>query len=335
MRSIYGNARRVLVYVGEGAESFQALLGMTVTADTAEQFEPWTIVPDRVIREKMSRMDWDSLREFLVQQVFRRSWVIQEIVLAKNLTIHYGMAKIDLDQILNCVKAIRTNHVRHVDSLLGFPGWTRDHSQEFRNATIQLYNLANIRSRHRDGSAVNFLEILESFRHSKVTDPRDKVYSLLGLASETYRSGIVPDYSTSNTVTSVFMDLARYAVAIGDVELLLRNAGASQTVFGLPSWVPDWTYDSRSVIPSDQYTCGGFERTCRASLSATNSQIQLTIRGLLFEKITWKSPRVDWTGHGTVPDTFYTLSVAIMIVYHLLSMGSKAVGSDRSSRSLA
>jgi len=35
---------------------------------------------------------------------------------------------------------------------------------------------------------------------------------------------------------------------------------------------------------------------------------------------------LDWTGHGDLPDTFGTLSVAIMVVYRLLSMGSKVVG---------
>lgn len=325
MGSIYSNARRVLVYVGE-AEHFHAIVIMKVIAQTAKQFAPWTIVPDKVIREKISRMDWDSVREFLSQQVFRRSWITQEIVLATNLTICYGMTQINLNQILNCIKAIRMNHVRHVDSLLGFPGWTRDQSQEFRNAIIQLYNLANIKSRRLEGSSVNFLEILESFRHSKATDLRDKVYSLLNLASETYRNSIVPDYSTSNTVTSVFLDLARYAVTMGDIELLLRNAGGSQTVSGLPSWVPDWTHDSRNIIPSNQYTCGGVERTCRASLSPTNSQIQLTIRGSLFKKITRKAPTLNWTDHGNRPDTFGTLSAAILVVYHLLSMGSKVVG---------
>ncbi|KAH0558512.1 hypothetical protein GP486_004829 [Trichoglossum hirsutum] len=323
MRSIYSKAREVLVYVGEGATQFPAVLIMKVIAETAEQFAPWTVVPDRVIRDRMSRMDWNCVREFLSRQVFRRSWVIQEIVLATELTICSGMTRSKLDQILDCVKAIRMNHVRHVDSLLGFPAWTRNESQEFRDATVQLYNLANISSRRREGSTVNFLEILESFRHAKATDPRDKVYSLLSLASEAYQNGIVPDYSTSNTATSVFLGLARCAVTIGDIELLLRNAGGSQAISGLPSWVPDWTYDSRNVIPSDQYSCGGAERKCRASLSPTNSQ--LSIRGSLFDKITRKSPKLDWAGHGDVLDTFGTLSVAILAFHHLLSMSGKVV----------
>jgi hypothetical protein len=324
MRSIYGNARHVLVYVGEGEEGFGAALLTEIISQTAKEFAPWTIVPDKVIRG-MAKMDWQAVRQFLSQQVFRRSWIIQEIVLAKNLTIVEGMTSIGLDQIFNCVRAIRMNHVRHVDSLLGFPGWTVDQSQEFTNATIQLYNLANIRSQRQEGNTVSFLEVLENFRHSKATDPRDKVYSLLSLASEAYRNSIIPDYSPSNTVTSVFLCLAKCAVTIGDIELLLRNAGGSQTVSGLPSWVPDWTCDSRNIIPSDQYACGGVERTCQASLSSTNSQIRLTIRGLLFDTIRRKHPMLDRSSHGNLPDTFGTISAAILIVYYLLSSGSTVV----------
>jgi hypothetical protein len=325
MGSIYSSARDVLVYVGE-TEQLAAILDMKIIAETAEQFAPWTIVPDKVIREKMSRMDWNDVCKFLSQQVFRRSWVTQEIVLATNLKISYGKTEINLNQILDCIKAIRMNHVRHVDSLLGVPAWTRDQSQEFRHAIIQLYNLANIKSRHLEGVSVNFIEILESFRHTKATDPRDKVYSLLSLASETYRNSIVPNYYPSNTVTSVFLHLARIAITIGDIEPLLRNAEGPQTVSGLPSWVPDWTQDSRSLLPSDQYTCGGDKRTCQASLSSTSSQIQLTIRGTLFSKIMWKGPTPGWTGYGDFPDIYGTLSIGILFVYHLLRMGSKVVG---------
>lgn len=324
MGSIYGNVRHVHVYVGEGL-AYLILPLMALIVEAAKQFTPWTIVPYRVIREKMGRMDWDHVNEFLSQPVFRRSWVIQEIVLAKKLIICYGQADLNLEQILDCVKAIRMNHVRHADSLLGFPAWSKDKSQVFKNATVQLYNLANIKGLHQDGIAMNFLEILESFRHSKARDPRDKVYSLLSLASETYRKGIIPDYSPSNTVKSVFVDLARYAVSVGDIELLLRNAGGNQTISGLPSWVPDWTLGSQNVIPSDHYACGGVERISGASLSPASSQIQLTIRGSLFEKITQIAPKLDLTGSGEHPDTFGTLSVAIMGVHHLLSMGSKVI----------
>jgi hypothetical protein len=329
MRSIYSDAQQVHVYVGEGAESFQALVVMKVITDTAENLTPWTIVPHNLIRERMSRMDWNSVRDFISEQVFRRSWVIQEIVLATNLTIWYGITSINLDQILDCIQAITVNHVKHVDSLLGFPGWTRNQGQEFQNAITQLHNLANIRSRRHEGTEVNFLQILESFRHSRATDPRDKVYSLLSLASESYRNGIITDYSTSNTVTSVFLDLAIYAMTIGDIELLLRNAGASQRVAGLPSWVPDWTHDARNVLPSDQYNCGRAEEGCLPSLSPDDSPIKLTIKGSSFDTITRKSGMLNWAGrHGDIKDTFGTLSVAVMLIHRLLSTGSEAVGAS-------
>jgi hypothetical protein len=35
---------------------------------------------------------------------------------------------------------------------------------------------------------------------------------------------------------------------------------------------------------------------------------------------------LDWIAHGNFPDVFGTLSVAIMAIYHLVSMGSKVVG---------
>ena len=324
MDGIYGQAEEVLLYVNESYECLGAMLNMKVIAQAAEEYDPWTIVPHDVIRKKLSRTAWDSVRDFISEQVFRRSWIIQEIVLATNITICYGTARMKLDQILNCINAIRMNHIRHVDSILGFPMWNREQSQQFRDGTKQLLNLASVKSRRRAGIAVNFLEILQSFRQSKATDPRDKVYSLLSLGSDAYREKLTPDYSISNTVAIVYQDLARQAIQMGDLELLLLNAGISQKVTGMPSWVPDWSYETRSVLISDEYACCGPETGSCALLSHENSD-RLMVRGMLFDRITRKSPRMDWRQHGTMPDTFGTLSTALFLVYHILSAGSKAV----------
>ena len=326
MDRIFGQAIEVLVYVNESNASFSAMVKMNVIAQVAAEYGPWTMVPHNVIREKLSRIDWDDVGAFISEQVFRRSWVIQEIVLATNVTICYGMTRMKLDQILDCINAIRMNHVRPVDSILGFPKWTMEQSQQFRDGTKQLLHLANIKSRRDAGMAVEFLEILQSFRQSKATDPRDKVYSLLSLGPDVYRSALTPEYSISNTVADVYHDLARQAIRVGDVESLLLNAGISQTVTGMPSWVPDWSYEARNVMMSDEYGCCGPQSKSYASLSDKNPN-KLTIRGRIFDKIAKKSPRSGWRHHGIggLPDVFGVLSVAISLVYHIFSAGSNAL----------
>ena len=50
--------------------------------------------------------------------------------------------------------------------------------------------------------AATLLDVLARFREAEASDPRDKIYGLLGLTSEDH--GIVPDYSKS--VQEVFID---------------------------------------------------------------------------------------------------------------------------------
>ena len=69
------------------------------------------------------------------------------------------------------------------------------------------------------------------------TDPRDKVYALLGLAGNRDKLNIVPDYFLS--LEQVYTDTMWRMIQIsGRLDLLCFNANSHNP---LPSWVPDWT----------------------------------------------------------------------------------------------
>lgn len=239
-----------------------------------------------------AELTWNAVREFFSQAVFRRSWVIQEIVLATNISICYGMTRLKLDHIQACIDAIQTNHIRPAGSNLGFTTWTKEEEELMNSGVQQLFNLAKVKSLWFEGNQMAFMEVLRRFRGAKATDPRDKIYSLLSLATEKYKSGLVPDYSASNTVADVYKQLERCAVEARDLELLLLNAGVSQTVAGLPIWVPDWSYEPRYVITSGIFACSGPDPLAYYSFSPADSS-KFTIRGAIVDKIAKACPR--WT----------------------------------------
>ncbi|KAI1024985.1 hypothetical protein LB504_009782 [Fusarium proliferatum] len=95
---------------------------------------------------------------------------------------------------------------------------------------------------------MDFKKLALDARHSKATDPRDKVFSQLGLAHPGYN--IVPDYSRSNDISRVLIDTAIKIILFeGDLNIFLY---ALQLVKApscqLPSWVPDWTSATVSAI---------------------------------------------------------------------------------------
>jgi Heterokaryon incompatibility protein (HET)/SH3 domain len=249
MGAIYSQARQVLVYVNEANNSLATLAYMQMITEAAKNHDRWTVVSHDIISQKLGRVDWDAVQVFFTQAVFRRSWVIQEIVLATNITICYGTTRLKLDHIQACIDAIWSNHIRPANLVLGVRSQTKElHLMD--SGVQQLFNLAMVKSSWLEGNPVAFMEVLRRFRGANATDPRDKVYSLLSLAPEKYKNGLVIDYSASNTVADVYKQLARCAIETREVESLLLNAGISQTVAGLPTWVPDWSYEPQHIIAS-------------------------------------------------------------------------------------
>lgn len=90
------------------------------------------------------------------------------------------------------------------------------------------------------------LDLLRLGRKCEATDPRDRVFALLGLLIGAEAEGLVADYT--QTTSQVFTWIARYLANKGALVDVLGNLndfpmGSEDTVGSLaqlPSWVPDW-----------------------------------------------------------------------------------------------
>ena len=89
---------------------------------------------------------------------------------------------------------------------------------------------------------LNLLDLLQAFRSRSSTDPRDKIFSLLGLVMRNPKyEGIRANYTLSaqTVYEEVFICLLQKE---GDLNLLVRPT-ESRRKLGLPTWIPDWTAD--------------------------------------------------------------------------------------------
>jgi hypothetical protein len=107
--------------------------------------------------------------------------------------------------------------------------------------------------RNGKASCTNFelLGLLTEFRPHRATDPRDKVYSFLGMTSE--RVHIQIDYETD--FTSVFQDVAKCVIDAGLSQIFAAveaNYDPRRAGKNLPSWAPDWsappTYNAKEAM---------------------------------------------------------------------------------------
>ncbi|KAK5656924.1 hypothetical protein OQA88_3446 [Cercophora sp. LCS_1] len=105
-------------------------------------------------------------------------------------------------------------------------------------------------------------DIVHRFRAFQATDPRDKVYALIGIAADVAHAlGLLPriSYAPDTTILDVFWDLIsfelRYRRGLG----FLSNACGLNGPEGVPSWMPLW-YDDVSGKSSTSMGLRNLER---------------------------------------------------------------------------
>jgi hypothetical protein len=210
MRRIYSAASEVFVYLGEASPLAK------------EAFERLMWAKKHQSIDEKGRQ---SLKDLFNMRYFSRIWIIQEIANAKLATIHLG------------------------DNAMG---WSI--LEEERLKTLEIYNnapkwISNIYLRQeyttRDLSNLLFYTI-----SSEASDPRDKLFALLGLVKDADEFGLAADYSLS--LQEVQVGVAAFFITHEDDCSILRYAVgvSSDSPAEVPSWVPTWDrgYRSRPIL---------------------------------------------------------------------------------------
>lgn len=159
MRTIYQNAMEVIAYAGES----DSALGAGVSMDPIAQA--------RHGNRSVGTVDWEAVKRFVSQPLFRRCWVIQEIILSRDITFCYGTMRILMSRIHDCTLALLENHVRPVNSILGDTYVAGQESSEtFNNSLRQLLNLSRLKvTWDRGGSFPSSTSSNASARHRRPT----------------------------------------------------------------------------------------------------------------------------------------------------------------------
>lgn len=192
----------------------------------------------------------DSGLKLLERPYWGRMWVLQEVILARKLTVWCGRQSADWIIFVEAVFAL----LRLAKKLCWGGNFNIGSSFEamhkLQRRVAEIYPFVFLRSKALSVGkpvAQSFATFLSVTAASQATDPRDKVYGLLGLLPQgsTERLQFQPNYSQSPKrlfigVTRYFLDTTRTL----DV-LTSRPSKTNNTSIGidknLPSWVPNWT----------------------------------------------------------------------------------------------
>lgn len=185
----------------------------------------------------------DSLYHLFNRDWFTRTWIVQEISAAKTAKIQCGQRMLELKKLVDAVSMMEFIINNDVDASpyinCGF--------QELTGLMEGCKNpaLPERPRLHR----FSLLELITHFSHHNTTDPRDKVFGLLGMSNEGRKllrmsqanltHSFKPDYSRSTQET--YAQAVKFIIESSNDLNVFRACLYQGSVSNLPSWVPDWT----------------------------------------------------------------------------------------------
>ncbi|KAH7010715.1 heterokaryon incompatibility protein-domain-containing protein [Macrophomina phaseolina] len=242
MDDIYSNAKRVVTWLGAGqgrGESLQLIKELGAS-------------PDR---------HWDSSRHagtgpnnalgtlklfFFLRDTkwYQRIWTLQEAVLAKSVIYVCGTHVFAQGEIEGLMRSFTNHFLRDmccdIDAMTIPDMGVGNLSAQMTPYLKQMRSMVDVADKH---DKLPFLDIAPKFRHRQATDPRDKVFGLLGLTSDLKKDIIKYESTAADVYAEVVIQLI---TRTGNLDVLShvlprtpRSAGPQ--VAGLPSWAPDWS----------------------------------------------------------------------------------------------
>ncbi|MCJ1295907.1 hypothetical protein MMC34_007472 [Xylographa carneopallida] len=244
MVDIYSHAELVVAWLGpESDDSGHALrlldsLGSRIRVDwTTLAMHPVVEedrgLTDRTVPLSHSTAEQSAINSLFLRSWFERIWIRQEIQLASKAVLICGYSAISWPSFRNAVFCL-----------------SRKPKTEVMPSFLKRIDFLDDLVDYGDSySALGF--IIYQTRYCKCSDPRDRVYAVLGLLHEydKERWTLKPDYTS--TTCQVYEEVSfSYMKAFGGLDLLPQcDIGNRDAELDLPSWVPDWGSMENVALP--------------------------------------------------------------------------------------
>lgn len=187
--------------------------------------------------DQLSEEDWSDLSNFFSRDYWTRIWVVQEIANAQSVELHCGRNSISWDSLTSMIENPKVRR-----SSASLKARFFDVIEPGVNGLIEQRKYTRHGSRHAllEETTNTFLNLLIRFRPYQSSDPRDKIYALLGLSSVDKDMALPrPDYSkpVAEIYCELFESLIKHYANL-DIFTLLGTDNLLR-LNGLPSWAPD------------------------------------------------------------------------------------------------
>lgn len=261
MQHIYSRASRVVVWLGpESQNSTLALRTLEYLGQQVEYTKSNFWLPAPFRKEKdwwlpEHRIDyspevWDAIVQLVQRPWFGRLWIMQEIQLANQ------------EAIVQCGDVeIRWYHLRR--AFLKFRRITSGIPQ-FAAGTFAFYRMHHLLDLALNMNDGGFESIMTTSLNCQCTEPRDRIYGLVGLLPRAMAKLIEPNYALR--VGEVYAQTLLQTIRVTNrwLPMCIEKSGRGPCVDDLPSWVPHY---------SDPETYSAIEAPLAFASSSSAAQI--------------------------------------------------------------
>lgn len=308
MRRIYEKSEETIGWLGqgpdEGEEGMQFLHVLLRHKERLFLREKKRAFEEKWLKEKelgdelSDRKKWAALETLMLRPWWTRVWTLQEYIVPRKFRFYCGKESMDREELNQAMSAI--SHCRKIEETL---------------ISGKAFEAAWIRRRvlmwYQQGVPMQLTGLMAYISDYKATDPRDRIYSVLGLATDRsladpprYQDSVVKVYSS---LAKSFIEHHKSLDIICLADRFNRYAVKPPILPALPSWVPDWralikpwvvpviasqsggqhigNFRPLSLLGSDQdlFAAGRCENSLQVSFSADLQS--LTCNGILIDRI--------------------------------------------------
>lgn len=235
MKMIYERSIQALVWLGEEADDSGAAMDLIEKMTDADTPDDW--VPASLMRAE-DLWQWQALAHIFARPYWRRVWIRQEVAVATEVYVLCGNRTNKWPTLVMACEILSQNQGEFHSIVAKISTYSSGYHQAIFIDTI--------RENIEDTGSTGFQNMLFHNRACESTDPRDRIYAILGMVSNDEVKGLEPDYSVQKEeVFRAAVETLIYNTRSLDV---LSACQDPERESGLPSWVPNFEADWKAQI---------------------------------------------------------------------------------------
>ncbi|KAF4973369.1 hypothetical protein FSARC_347 [Fusarium sarcochroum] len=276
MKNIYSRTNRAILWLGDFSDEPNAIANHIPCHIATAAFNLLESLAANHHIEGFSEDVDESisgLHRLLQLSWWHRAWTVQEAILPPDATFVCGTVQLLFSQFVQACANLFEHIYRgccYRDNVL-------------QSALSELSGLTQAQQRIQDNS-LTIHYALNVFRVRHASDPRDKVYAYLGLASNVSANYALPHEEVFKLTTRSLIEES------GRLGCLLRTAEEERSPT-LPTWAPDWcaSFDDKRYSHEINwfylYPFYDAADSTKAKTRASSSEVVLDLQGLVLDSI--------------------------------------------------